>query len=343
MTNIANNSQFTIPQEISLNGKENEGTTKPLDPKDFLINLADDVPDPHPLLSIDGRMVFSPQNIGIIKAKAKAGKSFLCSIISAAFLGKQWGGMESSPLVGKYKVKIIDSEQAEAHVHKIARRVHRLCGFDTKTNYPYLDVYLTKDLTNDERFELLETIASDPETGLIIFDGVVDLVNDFNSLEECTAKKDRLLKLVKQHNIFLLGVIHENKKDANSRGHWGAFLEQKSETTMQIVKDGEYFEISPAYCRNIDFEPFGFRIVDGLPIPADATDRPNPNHTKQQDIFRKIISGTSTMNYKDLITNYIDHSGLSEPTAKRHIALNFSNGFFEKNETGSYWIKNNND
>jgi len=337
MAKIKNN---TVIEGINPNNIETPKTKSILVPKDFQIDLSKNVPDPHPLISIDGKTVFSPQNIGIIKAKAKAGKSFLCSIIGAVWLGKKWGGIESSPLVGKYKVKIIDSEQAEAHVHKLARRVLRLCGFNPNKNYPSLDVYLTKDLTNDERFELLEAIASEPETGLIIFDGVVDLVNDFNSLEECTAKKDRLLKLVKLHNIFLLGVIHENKKDANSRGHWGAFLEQKSETTMQISKDGEYFEVSPALCRNIEFEPFGFRIFEGLPEPADATDRPNPNHTKQQNVFRKILVGASTLTYKELITQYIDHTGLKEDSAKKHIAFHYSNGFLDKNN-GTYWIKNN--
>ncbi len=148
------------------------------------------------------------------------------------------------------------------------------------------------------------------------------------------------MKLVKQNNIFFLGVIHENKKDANSRGHWGAFLEQKSETTLQIVKDGDYFEISPAYCRNVDFEPFGFHIVDGIPQPADACDRPNPLHTKQQNIFRKILTGTSTMSYSELVEKYIDHSGLRADSAKKHIALQYSNGFLEK-ANGAYWIKNN--
>ncbi len=183
--------QAKIQENIDLEALPlQNGQKVELNPKDFLINLADDVPDPHPLLSIDGKTIFSPQNIGIIKAKAKSGKSFLCSIIVSALLTGRWDNLTASLLIGKSKVILIDSEQADAHVHKLARRVHSMAGVNTSANYPYFEVYATKDLTNDERFELLETLAKDPECGLIVLDGVVDLVNDFNSLEECSEKKD---------------------------------------------------------------------------------------------------------------------------------------------------------
>jgi hypothetical protein len=325
----------------SVNHLPTPGPTQPLNPANYLIDLADEVPDPHPLVTANGVMTLSPQNISVQKGKQKSGKTFKNTIDLAAFFSGRCGAVTSQPLPNKSKAALIDTEQGTAHVHKVARRVHRLCGFDTTKNYSCFEVYACKDIDYKQRFELLKMVATDPQMGFIVVDGIVDMMLDFNDLAESTRVKDEILKLVKENDIHISFTIHTNKADNNSRGHIGAILEQKAEAVFSINKDGDYFEVSPAYCRNLPFEPFGFRIVEGLPVEADATDRPNPNHTKQQDIFRKIINGTSTINYKDLIQQYVDHSGLSEPTAKRHIALNYSNGFFEKNDTGSYWIKNN--
>lgn len=310
------------------------------DPSKYRIDLSENVPDPHPLLSVNGVMAFSPQNISVNKGKAKQGKTFTNVILASAFIAGRCGAVTSQPLPNRAKVKILDTEQGTAHVHRVARRIHRLCGFSTSENNPFVEVYAIKDIDYKQRFELLKTVANDPQTGLIIVDGIVDMMLDFNDLAESSRIRDEILRLVKETDTHIIFTIHTNKADNNSRGHAGAILEQKSQTVLITEKDGDFFSVTPAYCRDMPFEPFGFRISDGLPIEADATDRPNPNHTKQREVFKKILTGTSTMPYKELIANYIDHTGLKEDSAKKHIALHYSNGFLDKNN-GAYWIKNN--
>ena len=307
--------------------------------KSYAIDLSKPPPPLHPLLTINGTIIASPGNIILIKGFAKAEKSFCSALFCSAFISEYpILNIEAEPIEGRLKIVFIDTEQSLPHTHIFARRVHRLAGYRTDRNHPNFEVHYLKELNTQQRFDVLREVAKDSMTGVIILDGAVDIISDFNDLKESTKVRDELMQMVAANNIALIAVIHTNKRDANSRGHFGAMLEQKSETTIQLSKDENVFTVAAAYTRNMPFDELRFIIDDnGLPQLIENFNKKEIESMKQQENFTLLLSGQKLMDYKELVKEYSELSGLSEPTAKRHISKAIKNKLLMK-ISGSYTL-----
>ena len=108
---------------------------------------------------------------------------------------------------------------------------------------------------------------------MVIIDGIRDLVFDINSPNESTEIISKLMIWTEVYQLHIHTVLHVNKTDDNARGHLGTELLNKAETILQVVRDEKDPNISivkPMSIRDVEFEPFAFRIDDdGLPEPVD--------------------------------------------------------------------------
>jgi len=307
------------------------------------IDLSNPEPDPHSLITVDGITVFSPGNIGVVKAGSKQGKTWVISAMIAAFiLSGQVIKFVGNPLPNKRKVVLIDTEQAKSHVHKVARRIHRMAGLPTNQNSYLLEIYYFKELTTQQRLDALRKIAQDPEIGMIVVDGIIDLIFDFNDIAESTMFRDELMQLVSLNEIVLISVIHTNKRDANSRGHIGAMLEQKSETTIQLTKENEIFTVDGVYTRNPPFDEFSFVISsDALPELIDRKeDKKLVDANKRRANFAFVLSGQKLLSYNDLVREYCEFTGLKERSTANHIKEARTSNWILKHESGMYSLVN---
>ncbi len=113
-----------------------------------------------------------------------------------------------------------------------------------------------------------------PDVGLLIIDGIRDLMYDINSPERIDRPNQPLDALVKRYNLHIHTVLHLNKGDDNTRGHIGTELNNKAETVLQITKstqDGNISEVKAMHIRDREFDPFAFRINDNaLPEVMDG-------------------------------------------------------------------------
>lgn len=101
--------------------------------------------------------------------------------------------------------------------------------------------------------------------GLVVIDGIRDLAHDINSPGESTDLITKLMQWTDERKIHIHTVLHLNKGDDNTRGHLGTELNNKAETVLQITKDDFDRDISfvaAMHIRDLDFEPFAFRIND---------------------------------------------------------------------------------
>ena len=77
-----------------------------------------------------------------------------------------------------------------------------------------------------------------------------------NDEEEATAIASKLLQWTSEKNCHIACVLHENKNDRNAKGHLGAYLVQKAETTVSLTKSettNGASDIIPEYTRNKEF------------------------------------------------------------------------------------------
>jgi len=118
-----------------------------------------------------------------------------------------------------------------------------------------------------------ESLITHPYAGLMVVDGVRDLLADINDASEASLLVGKLMKWSEIYNIHILCVLHQNKGDNNARGHLGTEIVNKSETVLSVTRDDKNKSVSivdPEYCRDREPDQIVFHINDdGLPEMID--------------------------------------------------------------------------
>ena len=209
-------------------------------------------------------------NFSLVTGKAKSKKSFFINIaVSAAVSGNVTCNKFKSELPKEHNnVLYFDTEQGRYHVQLALKRICMQIKIEEPTN---LKVYGLRSLKPSKRLELIEhAIYNTPYIGLVVIDGIKDLVTSINSEEEATMISSKLLKWTEEKNIHIISVLHQNKTSDHARGHIGTELINKAETVLSVnidEKDKDISIMTPEQTRNKEPQPFAFRInEEGLPI-----------------------------------------------------------------------------
>ena len=212
-------------------------------------------------------------NISLFIGKAKQGKTFAISMVIAAAETGEWlmDKIKVSLPDNKKTVLYIDTEQSRHHEQKVLKRILKLANRDEAVNIIALNL---RKYSPNERLEIVEHAIYEVENlGLVILDGVRDLISSINDEEQSCMITSKLLKWSEETNCHICSVLHTNKGDNNARGHLGTELTNKSESVVSVQKDPENKEqilVSPEYCRNREFEQWAFSIDDyGLPYMVE--------------------------------------------------------------------------
>jgi len=202
--------------------------------------------------------------------KAKSRKTFWTNFLIASALKSdtQTDKIRSTFPKNKNLVVVFDTEQSMYHVSKVSKRVLKLAEL---TGYDNYEVFSLRPFTPDERVLLIEKyIYSNDNIGLLIIDGIRDLISDINNADQATVITSKLMKWTQERQIHIHVVIHQNKGDNNARGHLGTELINKAESVISVEKDKELSIVKPEYMRGQDFEPFAFSVnSDGIPYILD--------------------------------------------------------------------------
>ncbi len=83
--------------------------------------------------------------------------------------------------------------------------------------------------------------------GLVIIDGIRDMVYDINSPSESTRIISKLMQWTDDRQIHIHTILHQNKGDENARGHIGTELNNKAETVLLVEKDKRNGDISTCF------------------------------------------------------------------------------------------------
>lgn len=244
--------------------------------KSSIIKHTDKLKFPPTVLSVQDKIWGTIGGISIIMGPAKSRKTFLVIIAVVAVLctktiiGKIIGTL---PEVKK-RVLYFDTEQAEYNVIKVARKIAAMVN-NEEVLEDNLEISKIRGLNTEQRLAFIDKKIMEKSNyiGLVIIDGIRDLLVDINSPQQATKISDYLLKWAEIKNIHVIGVLHSNKTDNNLRGHIGTEMLNKAETVLSVEKLKTDKEISVVKCRegrHIDFEDFAFKInEDGLPVEVE--------------------------------------------------------------------------
>ena len=217
------------------------------------------------ILSSNRPLKKSLGNFSASTGKAKSKKTFNISAIVAAALKNDEVLHYSAYLPdNKRKILYVDTEQSKYHCHKVMERIMRLAGLPTDKDREDFIFVVLREYTPDKRKQIIDYMLANMEgIGLVIIDGIRDLMYDINSPSESSDLINLLMRWSSEYNLHIHTVLHLNKGDDNTRGHIGTELNNKAETVLQITKstqDVDISEVKAMHIRDKDFEPFAFRI-----------------------------------------------------------------------------------
>lgn len=207
-------------------------------------------------------------NFSFIQAPPKSKKSFLVSLMGAAYLsnGGSYFGNFKSDRQGKSLIHY-DTEQGEFHAQKVFKRV-----VDMNKGVDLSECYFSYGLRRYSAKERLEFINwhlyEHKAIGMVIIDGIADLINDVNDIEASSELVQHLMRWTNELNIHIITVIHSNWNSDKPTGHLGSFLEKKAETQIALkpVEDTSNVLVTCKRSRGYAFDDFAFTINNqGLP------------------------------------------------------------------------------
>ena len=221
------------------------------------------------VLRVDGSVIGTLGNFSASIGKAKSKKTFNVAALTAAALtnGTVLHYRASFP-EEKRGILYIDTEQGRPHCQQVLRRILRLAGLPEERDHDNLVMLTLRKFPPDMRLAIVDhAIGTIPHLGLVIIDGIRDLLYDINSPKEATDIISRFMQWTDDRQIHIHTILHQNKNDENARGHIGTELNNKAETILQVEVDKEDKAISvveAVHIRDRDFEPFAFRINEDV-------------------------------------------------------------------------------
>jgi len=221
-------------------------------------------------------------NFSFIQAPPKSMKTFFVSLLASAFCnpkGTHTKGM-SSFRDGKQFIHF-DTEQGEWHSQRVFKRIQWM---NKGLSLDFYHTFALRQIGYKTRIDFIEyyldSLKQDgKEIGLVVIDGVADLVSDANNLEESSAVVQKIMSWTSIYNCHIVTVIHSNNGSDKPTGHLGSFLEKKAETQIQLQRDENKLGAITVSCkrsRNTPFESFDFKLDDaGLPKIINPDDLSN--------------------------------------------------------------------
>lgn len=223
------------------------------------------------ILKVHGSVIGTLGNFSASIGKAKSKKTFNVSAIVAAALKNGTVLRYAAELPeDKRKILYVDTEQSPYHCLKVMRRILRMAGLPTDRDSERLEFLALRKYTPEQRILIVEQAIYQTENlGLVIIDGIRDMVYDINSPGEATCIISKLMQWTDERQVHIHTILHQNKGDENARGHIGTELNNKAETVLLVEKDKNDEDVSKVeamHIRAMDFVPFAFRINrDALP------------------------------------------------------------------------------
>jgi hypothetical protein len=223
---------------------------------------------------------------------SKSGKTFLKSAIEATYLGgnsaEYFPSMKAHDNMNKVVVAF-DTEQSRFHTQRVVKRVIEMVGNDDGR----YNAFSLRSYTAKERFQFIDWVVYESdfrgEIGLMSIDGFVDLLDDFNNLEESTALTQKLLEWTAKGMMHCNGILHKNYGSEKPVGHIGSSVLKKAETGAFIADEDDKKVVDCRYSRNIAFDNFSYSINkdNWLPYEDDNSvgERLPKNKTVQNPSF----------------------------------------------------------
>ena len=327
-----------------------EGTRQFLKERETYIVKDDvDYPDPQYLLRLHGVPTVPRGNLVAINAKWKNGKTFLCDLLSAIFLGSdKFPDMDNNHQQGK--VLFFDTEQDISDTARIRNVIYSLIPEERQKD---IEIYCLRgsEINSEDgrlgRYDFIAQAIEHSQPALVIIDGIGDLIYNYNDPIESQLMVNNLAALASKHDCAILAVMHQNKSKDNTsmKGHLGTMLYQKASDVFSVTKVSSLFVCSHTVSRHCNASDFYFVIEDGVPAMPSEEQTPlvqgiidgmgNGRSKKTKDRFdeddvHEIFGDCESLGSKEIITKIQDLLDCAYCTAYKFLNNTMEDGLIAK-------------
>jgi hypothetical protein len=228
----------------------------------------DYIPPPdHKTLTIRGQLVGSLSNFVVYSGLPKTGKTtFISALLSSAIHPGDFFGMKLHLPDNRKRICYFDTESSEYDHY---RTIERIKHFTTFNRLP--DLFDSFILRQDGHTTIMryieEYLKAFPDCAVLVLDGLLDLILNYNSEEECRLLIQFIKRITAKFNILLITVLHLGKKDKETLGHLGSASDRYAQSTLIIEKDKDQqtYNLSPKFMRSdADFETVSIKNFQGV-------------------------------------------------------------------------------
>jgi hypothetical protein len=203
---------------------------------------------------IESKNIGTLQNFITITGLQKSGKTrYLSAMIAAGLMNTDIFGMRIHLPENKRRIAYFDTEQGDYDFYRTMDGIRMFCQSDKlPANF---DSY---NLREDEPREIVWMIEKylqiNSDCGLLVIDGILDLIESFNDEAESKRLINTLKKITKVYNLLALLTLHKGKTTANTLGHLGSMADRAAQSVLLVekVKERNSFLLKADYLRSAD-------------------------------------------------------------------------------------------
>jgi len=299
-----------------------------INPLDTLLEARKYNPDYLPskdqiLWTIQEKTIATTQNFQILTGLPKAGKStFLSALISTVFTPSDLWGMKLHLPEVRRKIAYFDTESSDYDFFRQVERIKKFSGINVIPEW--CSLFTVREDEPKSILIMVEHYLITTGAAIVIIDGLLDLIFDYNDPIESRKLINWFKRLTKIYNCCIIGVLHQGKGQAGTTlGHLGSNTDRYAQSTIEIVKDKEKqtFTMSSRFLRSSDdFEPITLINVGGewLQVSIYGEISKESKHKKtelsEKDLLHRSLFTPKT--YKQLLNDLQEITGKGVSAAK---------------------------
>ena len=299
------------------------------------------------VFTIGNKHVGSLQNFITLSGLPKAGKStFVAGAIASAFVPYDIFSMKIHLPTDRRKICYFDTESSD---YDFFRQINKIKGFCEQTNLPdWFNAYQVREDGSGLIRKMIEAYLNEnADCSVIIIDGLLDLLVNYNDERESSLVTKWLKKITKVYNVLLITVLHQSKSNLSTTGHIGSASDRFAQSTLDIVKEKEkncYILASRFMRSDADFDPVTLMNYNGVfqQIESDNKIEKGKKASDLDDIESKSLCSqivTTPTNYNDILDEIIERTATSKNYAKNLIKIWISKSWILKGSDNKYFTR----
>lgn len=297
---------------------------------------------PQPIVTINGEIVATCEDLLTLSGASKSGKSAFLSVLIAMCIspnGKILDGfpeVEVLPNINRHAVLHFDTEQARHKQQYNVNTILKRANFQDCPNY-FLSYNLRK-LDLDEYQPKVNGIceaAYNKFKGIhsIFIDGGADFVQDVNDPSASNAIVKYFEELAIKYSTAICIVIHTNPGSDKERGHLGSQFQRKCGSLLTVKSEDNYSYLEPKILRyggvkNIPNIMFQYSPEKGYHVPFGIKNEEFIEDTKKAKkntsawkLCQKVFAGLNGLTYEEAKLRIMKVRGCEDRTAKKEFTF----------------------